>query len=291
MSKEFVKNLPVVPIRNFNPTLVKPLDRLQTELPRVTSSSINDLMGCPEKYRRLRVERNWPYREPILATAHGTAVHWVVMNVYQSRRGGEPDLTNVMALARDAVRRGRYPKEIDREEQIRRVVDDVRAFAQADDAEDVDGTIGLEVQGEFLVTYEGIPLYLMSATLDRVLIRITEKSRLVVRELKTGVPRVDLRVAYVILRVAKKLYPDFASYALEIDSFDGEHRVTRDIIEGKELNGQHAIISERAREVFLAGRQGNWPRVSGDSCTYCPSRQSCVRCPAEETIDENKEIF
>ena len=261
-------------------------DIIQTDLPRITPSSVGDL-ECSKKYWKLRVQKEWPKREPLEAVAHGNAVHKVLRQVYLRRANSEPDMRNLRALAEGAVGGERYPEGYDHSRAVKRVIDAVGGFVNSDDYEDVDGTIALERQVEFPFIRHGEPLYLVSATLDRILVRASRPTQLVVRDYKTTAQRINLQEAFIILWVAKRAYPDFESYALEYDWLDEENRVKRDTIPGTQLRGQHRIITEAAVRVLTATEHHAEP---GACCTYCPLRVECQRLDPVE-IEEGEEIF
>lgn len=262
------------------------MDKVWTVVPRITPSSANDL-ECPKKYKTLRIDKNWPMREPMDSVAHGIAVHDVLRQVYATRVGGQPNLAHVEALTRTAVYRGRYSDRQDRQEAVQRVIAAVCGYVGCDDAEDVEGTIDLERQSEFVYQHQGKPLFMVSAKLDRTLVRASQPTRLVNRDYKTTRPRIDLREAFVALWVAKKQYPGYSSYALELDWIDEDNRVRRDVIEGHELRGQHAVMTELALNVLMAQE---WPAIPGDTCTYCPLRSQCQGLPVEE-LAEGEDVF
>ncbi len=260
-------------------------DTVQTVAARLTCSSVGDL-ACPKKYKLLRIERAWPSRDVLLPVAHGKAVHAALRDIYTDRSGGDLDLTNLEAVARGAVRNTWYPRDIDREAQVQRVMAAVRGFVQADDYEDIEGILGLEVQGEFEVrvrdgdTGEVRVLCVISSRLDCALSRASSPDTLVIRERKTTAQRVDLRECYIMMRVAKKKYPDYKQVVIEFDWLDPEdNRVVRDTITQREVAGQHRIVMGLAYKVLTATE---YPAVPGEQvCKFCPHRTSCQSLPPD----------
>ena len=60
------------------------MDTIQTSLPHLTPSSLNDL-ECPKKYETLQIRKQWQSREPTAAVANGTAIHAVLRELYHNR--------------------------------------------------------------------------------------------------------------------------------------------------------------------------------------------------------------
>ena len=180
-------------------------DRVWTDLPRISPSSVGDLTGCPKRYAETRILHNWGSnnREYPESVAHGTATHAVLRDVFRGRQAGLVDLANVGALARTAVFKGRYPKDFDRERAIDHVIEAVCGYVRSQEPEDVQGTIRCEDQIQFPFSWEGKPLCMVSATLDRVLVRPAQATRLVIKEYKTTRPRIDLQEIFVAMLAAR----------------------------------------------------------------------------------------
>ena len=269
------QNLPVVNPRE----IVKPI------LHRLHVSSIGDL-DCPRKYYDTRIQRNWDSsRGPIFAVANGQAVHKVNKAVYEARRGYELDLTRIEALAKDAVYGTAYPKDTDRREAVSRVIQSVRAFAENDDEEAIEGTLDLERQGQFVVHDKrtGAGLFLASAKLDRTLVRASEPQRGYVRENKTTKQKISLQEAFLQLWIARKMYPhlDLTSWAIEYDFLDADLRVVRETVTWEDCQGQSVILLRKALRVFQAD---TYPAIQGEQCTYCRRREECCTL-ADEPVD------
>lgn len=258
-------------------------DIVQTSAPRLTPSSVGDLR-CPAKYKHLRIDRNWPKRDVILPVAHGKAVHAVLRDVYTERSVGTVDASKLEAQSRAAVRNTWYPKEADREEQVKRVVCAVRGFIDADDEEDIRGILGLEQQGEFEIRLlDGRVLCVVSAKLDCLLVRASDPDTLVIRERKTTAQRVDLAESYLMMRVARKMYPQYGKVAIEYDWLDEDCRVVRDTVTMAEVRGQHQIVLGLAYRVLTATE---FPAIAGEAvCKFCPRRSLCQSLPADEVSE------
>ena len=258
-------------------------DIVQTTAPRLTPSSVGDLR-CPAKYKLLRIDRNWPKRDVILPVAHGKAVHAVLRDVYTERSAGTVDISNLEAQARAAVRNTWYPKEANREEQVKRVMSAVLGFINADDEEDIKGVLKLEEQGEFEIRLpDGRVLCVMSAKLDCLLVRATDPDTLVIRERKTTSQRVDLAECYLMMRVARKMYPQYGNVVIEFDWLDEDCRVVRDTVTMAEVRGQHQIVLGLAYRVLTATE---FPAIpSEEACKFCPRRSLCQSLPADEVSE------
>ena len=262
-------------------------DTVWTHVPRITPSSVGDL-ECARKYHTLRVEKKWPSRPPLENVAFGTAVHDVLRQLYMTRNGGILDLTNVEAMARSSVYRARYPRDVDRQRALAKVMEAVCMYVTNDDEEDIAATLDLERMTEFPFRHCGQDIYMVSAKIDRTLVRPSAPSRLVARDYKLTAQRIDLREAFILLWSAKQMRPGYESYAIEYDWIDAEERqVRRDVVEGYELKGQHTIIRDAALRILSAD---DHPPSPGDACTFCPLRQNCQGLDAVE-LAEGEDIF
>ena len=263
---------------------VSPSEIIHTSACRITPSAVNDLQ-CALKFKTLRIDRIWKKRDAILPAAHGKAVHLVLQNVYANRVGGTVDLSNLEALSRGAVRNTWYPKDIDMETQVRRVMAASRAFVDADDEEDIAGILDLERGGQFEVKMEGQVLCVISATLDCLLVRASRPDTLVLREWKTTAQRIDLKECFIQFWIAHKMYPAYKQIVIEFDWLDEEdRRITRDTVTLREIKGQRQIILGMAYKVLTATE---FPASPGSVCCYCPRREECQSLPAED-IRENQ---
>lgn len=260
-------------------------DIVRTAAPRITVSSVQD-MACPKKYKHTRIDRNWGKRDVIYAVANGLAVHAVLHDLYGDRCGYELNLTRLPAQAMDAVWATKWPQGTNRQQAVGRVITSVHAFVDADDEEAISGTLDIERQGQFPVTDKktGEVLFVVSATLDRTLIRASESHRLIVRESKTTAQKISLKEAFLQLWVARKMYSgidsgmDLTSWAVEYDFLDEDYRVVRETVEWEDVMGQSAIILQRAMRVLYATE---YPAVPGSQCTYCSLRDDCTSLPGE----------
>jgi hypothetical protein len=255
---------------------------IRTAAPRLTPSSVNDLL-CPAKYKLLRIDRVWKKRDPLIPVAHGKSVHQLLNLVYSARVNGEVDLSNLEAQARGAVMGNTYPRSIDVEEQVGRVMAAVRGFVAADDYEDIQGILpgGLEKGGEFpLLMENGRVLCILSAVLDCLLVRQSQGEKLIIRERKTTAQRIDLKECYIQMRIAKKMYPQYRDIAIEFDWLDEDNRVIRDTVTARMVRGQHQIVLGMAYKVLTAT---DFPAVPGETqCRYCSEREKCQQLPADE---------
>lgn len=264
-------------------------DRIWTDLPRITPSSVGDLTGCPKRFAETRILKNWgsnnrDYPENV---AHGTAVHSVLRDVFHDRKNDQVNLTNLGALSRAAVYKGRYPQGFDRERAVERVMESVCGYARSQAPEDVVGTIRCEDQIEFPFSWEGRPLCMISATLDRVLVRPDQPMRLVVKEYKTTRPKVDLQEVFIALFAARRAHPDYETYAMEIDWIADDGTVSTDTIEGRELRGLHPVIFQAAVKVI---HEKQWDACPSERCTFCFLRPQCQKLPTVE-MREGDEVF
>ena len=260
-------------------------DTVQTVAPRLTPSSVNDLL-CPAKYRLLRIDRVWKKRDPLLPVAHGKSVHQVLNLVYSARAHGEVDLSNLEAQARGAVMNNWYPRGADVEEQVNRVMAAVRGFVAADDEEDIEGILpgGLEKGGEFpLCLEDGRVLCVLSAVLDCILVRESQPDTLVIRERKTTAQRIDLKECYIQMRIGKKMYPQYPHIVIEFDWLDEDNRVIRDTVTARMVRGQHQIVLGMAYKVLTATE---FPAVPGETqCRYCSEREHCQQLPPDQVSE------
>lgn len=269
-------------------TPVNPREMTQTDAPRISVSSISDLQ-CPRKYRETRMKRNWEHREPIFAVANGTAVHLVMHDIYEHRRGPMLDLSRISAQAKDAVWGTIYPQGIDRPSAISRVISSVRGFCEADDEDSIEGTLHMERKGQFPVQDKktGKIIFLASATLDRTFIRASEPHRLCIRESKTTKQRISLKEAFLQMWVARKMYTapehDLTSWAIEYDFLDQDFRVVRETVEWEDVQDQSPILLRMALRVLY---DTDFSAVPGAQCTYCKLRDECSALPGEEVDAE-----
>lgn len=238
------------------------------ELPRLTPSNIADL-ECRKRYHVLRTLRQWPPRPLNLQTEFGIAFHEVVRHVYDPRHRPLPNLEHIDAWVQAAFYARRVPRDM-LEAECARCTRLVKQYIAND--EDADYTLEVERQGEFPIAVEGRPLFLLSAKLDRVIVRASDRKRLVVRDYKTSRPYRSLEEAFLQLWVAKLLYPSYKKYALELDWIGEEGDVERDVIEGGMLRGMHAMIRDKAIRVFTSDDHG---AEAGEACFRCPLRPGC----------------
>jgi hypothetical protein len=190
--------------------------------------------------------------------------------VYDPRRKPLPALEHLDTWTRNAFYARRYPDDQIRAEEIERCVRVVCDYASQD--EDAEATLAVEAEGSFIISHEGKPLFNLYARLDRILVRHESPDTLVVRDYKCAQHNVNLFEAYVVLRVAKLLYPSYEKHVLELDWIDRDGRVERDTIQGCMLKGIDPLVKARALEVF---GDGEFRAEPGEGCHRCPLRSEC----------------
>lgn len=242
-----------------------------TPLPRITPSSVSDLQ-CAKKFHTLRVLNQWPSSTPNTSALYGTALHAVLRDVYDSKNGPAPNMKSLDVYARQAFFAIDYSNRQHREEDIARCIKMVRSYVSQDSQEDIAGTIAVEAVGTFTVNHKGAPLFDLFAKLDRVIVRNRQNQCLIVRDYKTGKPRIDLNAACVQLWVAKLMYPGYASYELEIDWIGNKGIPKRDFIQTKDVQKVAGLINVRTLAIRFGAEH---PAEPGDHCTYCPLRSEC----------------
>jgi len=261
-------------------------------VPTITPSNINELFQCAKRFHQLRVMRDWPQNGKMSASAQtGIAAHRVLRDVYEPAniKGDQPDLSKLDLLARVAtasqsIEPGQRPVV---EANIR---DLVRFYVNNDDLEDVEGTLGVEVEGRFTVAdANGAAFFMVQAKLDRVLVRASQPTILVVRDYKTShnKPRRDLYEALIQLWVAKLLYPGYAEYLLELDhiTLDGIERQT---VTSKELKRLSSIVVAQVRR-FLA--DPTFPPTRSEGCHFCPLKEACWQDEPGTTVEALESAF
>jgi hypothetical protein len=258
-------------------------DYVQTDLPRLTGSSISDL-ECPRKFHELRmgqrtgwVPNTWGASANL---AHGTACHEVLKQTVRTRNGDEPGLTHIDALTNQAVYRARFPEGTDREEAALRVKESVLTYLAQD--EDIGNTISVERPIEFDFLYGGSGLFHASCKIDRLIARPDSPKTLTLRDYKfTASPKVSLAEAFLYLWCAKKVLAceGYTEFEMEYDFIAPDNRITRQVVTGHEVRGQFPMIIEQAALVI---RGTEWPECPGETCTYCPLRgRTCQVLPPE----------
>lgn len=242
----------------------------EPDMPTIMPSSITDLMDCAAKYHSLRVLREWPSRPPHMGAEFGIGFHQVVRQVYDPRNGPLPCLDHLLVWTRAAFFARRYSDHVFRDKEIDRCCWVVCAYTAQD--EDAQATIAVEQEGVFPIHHNGEALFRLRARLDRIIVRASDPSTLVVRDYKCARPAVNLYEAYVNLRVAKLLYPAYKHYTLELDWIDADGRVERDLIRGGSLRGIEALVRARALEVFSSADR---PKQPGEHCLRCAIQEKC----------------
>lgn len=269
----------------MNPPLIKvnPREIVQTKIPRVTTSSVADLLACPKRFQNDRVSRDWGSEGPSDIVERGKALHGVMRELYTRRVDGDVPLDYLGAVVDRAIKKVHYSPDTDKNAERQRVTSMARSLVEADDYEDVDGTIGVEVSIEYDLKHNGRQMLKISSRLDRVLARASAPEVLVVRDYKSGKIRIDLIEAYIMLRTTKHKWPDYDRYQLEVDGFNEEDRVIRETVDYQECRDQHDYFRTRAVEVLTRGYDyGEWPACPGERCTYCRIRQDCQGLLADD---------
>lgn len=264
-------------------TTLNPREVVRTNVPRVTVSSVVDLLACPKKFNHDRVSRDWGNEEPSDNVERGKALHSVMRELYSRRIDGEVPLDYLDAIVDRALKKGRFSVDADKEAEKRRVSSMSRTLVESDDFEDINGTVAVEISIEYDLYCNGRPLVKISARLDRVLVRASEPRVLVVRDYKSGRIKIDLSEVYIILRAAKHKWRDYDRYLLEMDGFDEDGRVVRETVDYEECRDQHDYFRTRAVEVLSRGYDyGDWPASPGERCTYCRIRKDCQGLPDDD---------
>ena len=256
------------------------------DIPTITPTSVNDLI-CAKKFWTLRVLKQWPPRPPLSFGAFGTAVHAILKEVYDPRNAPLPSLEDLDVWTREAFFRQRYSDEQCRELDMDRAKRMVGGYVyQADGAETV-GTIATERLLERPIFHDGKPLFVLSGVVDRMIVLPDDPDTLILLDLKTGRPKVDLWQACVLLALAKLTMPQYKKYVLFYDWLDEGGRVDRDGINTADVKGVWPRIMRRAVEVLTADEHLAEPT---DYCTYCPLRADC-QPTAGTTIEEVADLF
>ena len=250
------------------------MDNVSTNLPRVTVSSVADLMGCSKKFSELRIKKNWPKGRSGLpiSVPRGSAIHDAMRSLHAARWEGTLPVADLPAMAREAVYRARYDYGTDKYDETARVIAACKLFCDNQDREDIDAIIALETQIEFEYAYQGEPLCCISAVIDRALVRADQPDRLVIQDLKTTSQRVDLQECFLQLWCAKQKWPGYDNYALEFIWLDVEqNQVTVDVIDCCEVKGQLKLLTAALLRVLHSEPVAE----PGVACTFCPLRGEC----------------
>ena len=175
------------------------------------------------------------------------------------------NLANLGALSRTAVYKGRYPKGFDRERAVQRARRP-SAATPGPGPRGVVGTIKCEDQIEFPFSWEGRPLCMISATLDRVLVRPDQpnapRGEGVQDDQAEDRPTGNIRCALC----GPPRLPGLRDlrHGDRLDAEDGT--VSTDTIEGRELRGLHPVIFQAAVKVI---HEKQWDACPSERCTFC----------------------
>jgi hypothetical protein len=240
------------------------------EVATITPSSITDLMECGMKFHTLRVLRQWPARPSSNALEFGLALHGILRQVYDPRHRPLPNLDSLPIWTRTAFYARSYQDEDHRLRESERCMALVASYAAQDS--DAGSTLAVERAASLEAVHRGEPLFRLYARLDRVLVRDTDPRHLIVRDYKYGRPNVNLLEAYVILRIAKLLYPYYEFYSLELDFFHATGIFERHVIPGASLKGIDGLVRQRAVAVLSLEQP---PPEPSEACMRCPLSKSC----------------
>lgn len=238
---------------------------------RVTPSNINDL-DCPKKFHVLRELGQWPTQANNQGAKFGLAFHQVIRDVYDPKNGAPPNLEHLEFYVKRAFVAVRYSNPTARQEDMDRCIKMACTYVANDDEEDIRGTIAVERFGSFTLHHNNKPLCIISARLDRVIVRANDLDQLVIRDCKTSRPWVDLKGAFIQLWVTKHLFPKHDRYVLEYDWIDAEGRVERDVITSADLKGVRFLTTS---QVLAYASRADYPAEPGELCTLCPLRTEC----------------
>lgn len=254
-------------------------------LPKITPSNVSSL-DCALRFKTLYIDRRWPRRDATNpATEFGTAFHEVMRHIFDPRQPNIPNMEPLDAWVRAAFLARRFPDINYQEAEMARCTHMIRGYVAADS--DAEATIDIERQAEFPITWKGQPLFLLCAKFDRVIVRPDNPHRLVIRDYKTTMRRLNMEAAFITLWAAKLLYTGYTQYALELDWIDGiTGAVERDVVEGSQLKGMHQVVMEKAVRVLTATE---WPAQAGEVCQYCPHKDTCQ--PQNAAYDGERGVF
>jgi len=119
---------------------------------------------------------------------------------------------------------------------------------------------------------DGRLLFVLSCVADRLLVHANDPDTLVVVDLKTGKPKIELDQSCVALAILKMTMPGYARFVLHYDWIDEGGRVDRDTVTTADVKGIWPRILSRAVEVLTAEEHLSEPNPG---CVYCCLRPSC----------------
>ena len=256
------------------------------DIPTITPTSVNDL-NCSKKFWTLRVKKQWPPRPPLSFGAFGTAVHSILKEIYDPRNAPLPALDDLNVWTREAFFKHRYADEECRTLDMERATRMVCGYVFQADNDETIGTIATERMFERPIFHDQKPLFTLSGVADRLIVLPNDPDTLIVLDLKTGKPKVDLWQACVLLALAKLSMPQFKNYVLYYDWIDEGGRVDRDRVTTADLKGVWPRIMKRAVEILSSEEHEPEPT---EFCTYCPLRSEC-QSTAGTTVEEAADLF
>jgi hypothetical protein len=259
------------------------------KLPRLTPSNVADL-ACAKKFSTLRIRNEWPPRKDNgfnLNQEFGTAVHEVLRNLYDPNNSPVPNLTHMDAITQSAFFARGYPDETIREEEIERCKQIVTSYVVRDF--EAEGTVDVERQSEFAIHHGGKPLFLLSAKMDRVVVRPSYPETLVVKDYKCGKRHLNLEEAFILLWAAKLQYPNYKRHHLELEWLCINNVYQVDVITPFMLRGLYSKIKDRALKIF---QSDDYPAEPGETCCWCPLKSVCQPRSTESfSLDTADELF
>jgi hypothetical protein len=258
-------------------------DTRHTDLPLLTVSSVGDLLGCSKKFNELRVLKRWPKGRRMPASVpRGTAWHETLRALHAARWENKLPMADLEAYAATAVMAARYERDVDRRDEISRVVAMAELFCNNQDEEDVAAILALETQVEFDYSFKGEKLVRIAATIDRVLVRADNPGLLVVQDYKSTRQQINLAECFISLWCAARKWRGY-EYVLELIWVDVEEgQVLVDVIPADMVRSQHKLLTSA-----LLNRLSSEPTAeSGPACTWCPIREACQGLPAVDLAED-----
>lgn len=254
---------------------VRPPDTITTPLPKLTVSSRQDL-ACSKKWHILRVSKTgWGAPRTFApSVGRGLALHATLAALHAARWDGNLPMGDLPTFARQAAFAARYGPEVNRSAEAETVEEMARLFVDNQDPEDVSNILALETQVEFDYYFRDEPLARISSTLDRVLCRPEAPEKLIIQDIKTTKQRLDLGECFLQLWAAKRKWPGYESYDLELLWLDLESSsVMVDVIPHRMVRGQLRLLTLALLRIRDLPEPLAEPSV--EACRWCPARESC----------------
>ena len=268
----------------------KPLDTIQTELPKLTVSSRGDLQ-CSRKWHDLRVTKGgWgPPRQFPASVGRGSALHSCLQSLHAARWENELPMADLPTHARQAAYSARYGPGVSRDAEAEIVEEMARLFLANQDTEDISAILALETQIEFDYIFKDEPLARISATIDRVLCRQESPTTLIIQDFKTTKQRLDLAECFILLGCAARKWPAYDAWQLELIWIDlDEGQVAVDVIPHRLCRGQLKLLTSALLRVK---HMEPTPEPSVETCKWCPSRERCQALPDFLLDSDDGDVF